>query len=351
MNAKRFYLKLILRIFLGLLGVLAVLVLAAYLLFGRGGEASQIIWGASFDAVYAESLGLDWKETYLSLLDEVGVDHLRLVAFWDVIEPQGGRFDFSALDFQMAEAQKRGIPVILAVGRRLPRWPECHEPAWVQNQSSNIKNQKLLDYIREVVTRYKDSPVLEFWQVENEPFVGFFGECPKPDRSLLKLEIDQVAYLDPSHPILLTDSGEISTWFPISGLGENLGISMYRVIYDGNYTKLYIRYWPFFPQWYYRVKANFYKRIGRLKTVFVSEMQAEPWGKKPLTQMSLEEQYISLSPEKLRANIAFARSAGFDRIYLWGAEWWFYAREKLGVPDFVEIVKKLWRPQSPIVLD
>ena len=47
---------------------------------------------------------------------------------------------------------------------------------------------------------------------------------------------------------------------------------------------------------------------------------------------------------QLRYNLAFARSAGFDRIYLWGAEWWFYAREKLGVPDFVKIVKELWEP-------
>ena len=340
---KRFYLKLIWRISLGLLGVLAVFVLAAYFLFGRGGEAPSIEWGSSFDASYAESLGLDWKKTYLSLLDEVGVDYLRLVAFWNVLEPQDGRFDFSTLDFQMIEAQNRGVGVTLAVGRRLPRWPECHIPDWAAELSEEEQQGQALEFITAVVNRYRESPHLEYWQLENEPFVGFFGECSKLDRDFLQTEIDNMAYLDPSHPVLLTDSGEISTWFPISGLGENLGISMYRMIYDASYTKLYISYRPFFPQWYYRAKANFYKKIGRLRTVFVSELQAEPWGSRPLTEMSLEEQYLSLSPDQLRHNIAFGRSTGFDRIYLWGAEWWFYAREKLGVPDFVEIAKELWQ--------
>jgi len=342
MNTKRSYLKLISRILLVLLGVFAVLVLVAYLLFGRGGEARSISWGVSFDASYAESLGLDWKKTYLSLLNEVGVDHLRLVAFWNAIEPEDNRFDFSALDFQMIEAHKRGAKVTLAVGRRLPRWPECHTPDWATGLSEREQQEQAMKFITEVINRYRESPHLEYWQVENEPFVGFFGECPKLDRSFLKLEIDNVAYLDPFHPILLTDSGEISTWLPISRLGDNLGISMYRKIFDGNYTKLYISYRPFFPQWYYRIKANFYRWMGWLKEVFISELQAEPWGTRPIPQMSLEEQYVTLSPDKLRYNVAFARAAGFDRIYLWGAEWWFYAREKLGVPDFVGIAKELW---------
>jgi len=342
MDKKRFYLKILSRIILGLLGVFAILVLIAYLIFGRGGEAPKIIWGTSFDAAYAESLGLDWKKTYLSLLDEVGVDRLRLVAFWNTVEPQRDRFDFSALDFQMSEARKRGISVILAIGRRLPRWPECHIPDWAASFSEKEQQEEVTGLITAVVKRYRDSPSLEFWQVENEPFVGFFGECPRLNRSFLEREIAGVVALDPAHPVLLTDSGEISSWLGVSGVSENLGISMYRMIYDESLTKLYISYRLFFPQWYYRIKANFYQKIGRLKTVFVSELQAEPWGTKPLIEMSKEEQYVSFSPDQFRSNIAFARSTGFDRFYLWGAEWWFYAREKLGVPDFVDEAKSLW---------
>src|SRR3989344_978388 len=207
MDKKRFYLKLISRILLGFFGVSAVLVLTAYLLFGQGGAAPKIKWGASFDAAYAESLGLDWKKTYLSLLDEVGVDHLRLVAFWDTVEPQEDRFDFAALDFQMSEARKRGVSVILAIGRRLPRWPECHTPDWAAAFSEKEQQEEVTELITAVVKRYRKSPHLEFWQVENEPFVGFFGECPRLNRSFLEREIAGVVVLDPAQPVLLTDSG------------------------------------------------------------------------------------------------------------------------------------------------
>ncbi len=59
------------RILFALAFTVAGLVLVLYFFFGRGGSASEIKWGASFDPYYAESLGLDWQKTYLALLDEV----------------------------------------------------------------------------------------------------------------------------------------------------------------------------------------------------------------------------------------------------------------------------------------
>ncbi|MFQ6002454.1 MAG: beta-galactosidase [Candidatus Zixiibacteriota bacterium] len=323
----------------GFLVAVLALTTAAYLLFGRGGEAEEIKWGVAFDPYYAEYLGLDWQKTYLSLLDEVGIDHLRLAAFWDATEPEDDQLDFERLDLQVKEAEKRGVKLILAIGRRLPRWPECHEPQWARDQKSNIKNQKILEYLEPVVNRYKDSPSLEFWQVENEPYVWFFGECPGADEQFIKQEMDLVKSLDPSHPIMLTESGELSLWFKISHLADYVGVSMYRVVYDN----IFHRYQPsLFPSWSYRIKANILRRLGWVKELFVVELQAEPWGPKPLVEMTLEEQYRSFNPDRFRHNLRFARSTGFSRFYLWGAEWWFYAKEKLGVPDFIEIAKELW---------
>jgi len=326
--------------------LVAILVVAGitYLLFGRGGEAKKIRWGVGFDPYYAQYLGLDWKKTYLSLLDEVEVDHLRLVAFWDALEPKDDQLDFKRLDFQVQEAEKRGAKLIIAIGRRLPRWPECHVPSWAKEFSEEKQQEEVLELLPQVVNRYKNSPTLEFWQVENEPYVWFFGECPGPDERFIRQEMELVSTLDPAHPILLTESGELSTWFKISRLADYVGTSMYEVIYDDGTSIIPIpgyRRYPF-PQEYYRIRANFYKRLGWVKEIFVSELQAEPWGPKPLPQMTLEEQYRSFNPELFRHNLKFARSTGFSRFYLWGAEWWFYAREKLGVPDFVEEAKKLW---------
>lgn len=331
---------LVLQIIIGFLGVALVGLGAAYLLFGRGGEAAEIKWGTAFDPYYAEYLGLDWQETYLALLDEVGIKHLRLVAFWDAAEPEDDRFDFERLDFQVGEAEKRGVKLIVGIGRRLPRWPECHVPAWAKDFSEEEQQQEVLELLPHIVNRYKGSSSLEFWQVENEPYVWFFGECPGADELFLKQEMELVKSLDPNHPVILTESGELSLWFKISRLADYVGVSMYRVVYDN----VFHRYQPsLFPSWSYRIKANILRRLGWVEEIFVVELQAEPWGPRPLIEMSLEEQYYSFNPERFRHNLRFARSTGFSRFYLWGAEWWFYAKEKLGVSDFIEEANLLWQ--------
>jgi len=55
---------------------------------------------------------------------------LRLVAYWQKIEPEQGKYSFEDLDWQIKEAEKRDIEVILVIGRKVSRWPECHIPEW-----------------------------------------------------------------------------------------------------------------------------------------------------------------------------------------------------------------------------
>ncbi len=73
-------------------------------------------------------MGFDPKIVYKETLDDLNVKNLRLIAYWDEIEPKPGKYDFTNLDWQIEEAQKRNVRAILAVEYRLPRWPECHEP-------------------------------------------------------------------------------------------------------------------------------------------------------------------------------------------------------------------------------
>ena len=82
--------------------------------------------GVTYIDGYARSFGLNPHETYLAILNDLGVKQLRLVSYWDVIEPVQGKFDFRELDWQMKQAQKHGATVSLSVGLRQPRWPECH---------------------------------------------------------------------------------------------------------------------------------------------------------------------------------------------------------------------------------
>ena len=43
-------------------------------------------FGATFSKKFCDELGLNWKETYISILDDLKVRYLRLPAYWDEIE-------------------------------------------------------------------------------------------------------------------------------------------------------------------------------------------------------------------------------------------------------------------------
>src|SRR5690348_16991142 len=84
-------------------------------------------YGVSFSKFHADELGLNWRQVYLALLDDLKIRNFRFSAHWPLTEPTDGVYNFSELDYQMQQARNRDASVILAVGRRLPGWPECHE--------------------------------------------------------------------------------------------------------------------------------------------------------------------------------------------------------------------------------
>src|ERR1700722_5176207 len=98
-----------------------------------GPKAKRIDYGVTFSEPYAVSLGLDWKQTLSAILTQLKPKVLRLSAYWDDTEPQKDKYDFSDLDYQINLAEQTNTPVILTLGPRLPRWPECHDPSWIAN--------------------------------------------------------------------------------------------------------------------------------------------------------------------------------------------------------------------------
>lgn len=317
------------------------IIIAVIIIYQWSSTPAHIDYGITFSQKYAEEeLGLDWQKTYLAILDDLGVDHIRLSAYWDLVESQPDEYDFSDLDWQINEATKRNVKITLALGRRLPRWPECHAPSWLTNLGANAITAKQLALVENIIQRYQNNLAIVAWQVENEPFLDTFGKCPPLNRELLDQEISLVKQLDPSRPIIITDSGELSTWLPAAKTeADVLGSTLYRVVHNK-----YIGYWHWpLPATYYRGKMALVKILTG-KKVILSELQAESWHatEKNLSQMTLAEHNKSLSVKQLAQNIAFAQKAGFDEIYLWGAEWWYFMKEKQNYPGYWEEAKKLW---------
>lgn len=293
----------------------------------------NMIYGASFNTEYASYLGLDPRIAFTKILDDWQFKHIRLTAQWNLIEKIQGQYDWSDLDWMMAEAAKRNAKVVLVVGNKTPRWPECHFPSWVDAGSHQ---PDLLNFIKTVVMRYKDHPALEVWQVENEPFLQF-GDCLAISKEELKEEVALIKQFDPLHSTMVTDSGELSLWSRAAKGADLFGTTLYRVVW--NKTFGYWSYDWFLPAFTYRAKLWFNGRD--VNTAYITELQAEPWiPNKPLADTPLEEQFKSMSLERLKKNIIFAEKTGMPRAYLWGAEWWMWL-ETRGNHDFADYIKQL----------
>ena len=283
-------------------------------------DSNELSYGVTFSFEQAEDLGLDGEELFVAILDDLGVRKLRLSAYWDEIEETQGTYDWSRLDWLLKEAEVRQAEIILAVGGRLPRWPECHFPEWTEALEENDRQEKLLEHIERVITRYRNKDIISAWQVENEPFLPRFGECPEPNKDYLDEEIALVKSLD-ARPIVLTDSGELSIWVPAAKRADIFGTTMYRDTYSDKLDR-YIHY-PIEPG-FFRFKRNITRLFANPKKWLVIELQAEPWGPRPFQELSKEERDKTMNLTKFREIIEFSRATGFREFYLWGVEWWYW---------------------------
>ncbi len=309
-----------------------------YFFIGKTEPVENIEFGVTFSKIEAERYHLDWKQTYLAILEDLKFKKIRLIAYWSEIEPEQNEFDFENLDWQIEQSKERGAELILAVGQRLPRWPECHFPDWAKKLSKQEKQQKLLEYLSQAVERYKHQEAIKFWQIENEPFLGTFGECPKLDKEFLNKEIELVKELDPSREIILTESGEFSTWIGAARRVKIIGTSLYRIVWAKHFN-CYVHY-PL-PAIFYERKTALIKKLFDVQKVFVAELQAEPWGPEQNWKISLKEQAKSMNLEKFKNIINYTKKAGFSKAYFWGAEWWYWMKTIHNQDQIWEEVKNL----------
>jgi len=298
---------------------------------------SEVVYGVTFSKPFSEYMGLDWKENYIALLDDLEVRRFRIPAYWTEIEKSKGDYTFEDLDWQIEEAGKRGAKVVLVLGQKQPRWPECHIPGWVDTKDETAWGAEVEETIKTVVDRYKGNPVISAWQVENEPFLPY-GECPTITKEMLDREIAIVRTEDPSRPVIITDSGELSTWYDAAKRADVLGTTLYRIVWN---DKLGYVHYPI-SSLFYRFKAAFIMYFTDVQKIIIVELQGEPWGPSLILDMPLEEQYQSMNAEQLRKNIEFVKNVEFSEAYLWGAEWWYWLKTEKGDDSLWETARSIF---------
>lgn len=320
-----------------------VVLIGAFVWYAHKPKPSSITYGMSFNTMYARELGLDWQATYDAIIDELGVQHLRLAAHWPMVEPIEDVYNFAELDYQLAKAEAAGAEVVFAVGRRLPRWPECHVPDWAEEQSWEAQQAEILEYMSLVVERYKENKAITYWQLENEPYLEVFAKdhCGEFDEAFFETELNHLRSLDATRPILVTDSGNLGTWAGPYRHGDAFGTSVYVYFWNPELGQ----FRTILPPWFYYLKEGVMQLFYGEKETMLIELSAEPWLLEPVTNVPLETQFTRMNVDKFNEIIAYAAGTRYEKQYLWGAEWWYWLKLQ-GKPEMWERGQQLFTPEQ-----
>jgi hypothetical protein len=296
---------------------------------------STITWGVTFSDSQAEYLGLNADEVYEALITDLGVKDIKLHVNWNATEPARANLVFDTLDRRVALAEKHNVDLILVIGMKTGRWPECHTPDWFYAVPEDERQAEIVRYVSTIVGRYADSDAIHHWQIENEPFLEF-GTCPdwyyEQGTSLLEAEIAAVRALDPERKIIVSESGELSSWTKAAEVADIVGVTMYRSTWNAAEETFGINPYTFLTPEFYAAKAALIESTYNNPVISI-ELQAEPWASTGLAEASLAEQEQSMNPELFAENIAFARAVGLDAYYFWGAEWWYWMKVRHNQPE------------------
>lgn len=279
------------------------------------------------------------------LLDATQPDLVRLPVYWSRVQPAPDVLDFSSVDELMEVVAEHNLGsahqtrVVLTVGARNFLYPELHSPNWAGPRVQPYLGQAMAGvpyrtYFETSITRYRGSPLLYAWQVENEPLDYVTNEITGEDRiSLEQLawEVDTVHRLDPVHKVAITTYDGLNTtidmlqiWAP--GLlapfgptghpeaamrsGDALGLDMYL---DGpnipyrHLTSISLR-----AQWKQQSLAFWADRAhGRDRDMWLAEMQAQPWSDGG-----------TFTPHDMIASAVNYRQEELDVVLLWGVDTW-----------------------------
>ena len=339
-----------------------------WLLVAGEAAAEPVHIGTTFSARQCRYLGVDAKKTLKEIL-KTKFDLIRFSAYWDELEPQEGIYDFSGLDWQIAEAASKQVPIVLTVGMKAPRWPEYFIPVWALKRLQLRKGadvsqhaylrQRTLQFLEAVVQRYRNEPMIRYWQVENEPLdrvgPGFWWIGP----AFVQQEAALVRRLDAMHrPILLTAVTypnpllrkfmylfmRHDTIDEALRLGDVLGVNVYPVV--GHHWFLKKSYYWTTPEERRTYLSSILQRPRRgRKPVWVTELQAEPWEPNQLVYTAPAPPPTG-DPSLLPQNIEELRALGIETVLLWGAEYWQFRKTRYQDAAWWDEVRRLLRQET-----
>jgi len=334
----------------------------------RPGRAAAVTVGAvqvgtSFSPRHATHLGLDRRVSYRRL-EAMHFKVIRVSAYWDEIDAVG----YDGLDWLMAESKATGQPVLLSVGMKGLGWPEFYIPPAITPKVADggdvgqdpILRARVLEFITATVDRYRQSPILVGWQVENEPLNPAGPNRWFVGRDLLALEVAAVKAAD-RRPVVVNAFGHFNMLFDrtsnrsgfdlrsilgfesataegqslsLLGKGDILGLDLYTEIGYRFLGRSGVSRAG--SDW--AAKAGHWRSLAAKagKAAWITEAQAEPWEASVDTYADPR----STVAADIAGRFASIQAQGFSTILLWGAEYWLW-RADAGDPAWLDQVTRI----------
>lgn len=322
------------------------------------------LYGVSYSFEQADWYGLDPREDYKKLLDEVKPDWVRLPFFWDQMVDEGGSLKIDDLKFAIEEAEKRDVKVVIALGAKTPYYPETHFPAEIKDQVKFGQRltpdhpivDELLNIDKKVVDELSEYPNISHWQVENEPLLGDpRGISVSVD--LVKKEVEVVRNADPKkRPVILNHPAgwyfdrswldllsilEVGDVYSTNAYFKTKGTHLFAAKVSG--VELRIPWpdffvWPVQPWPLLSPPYETFKKKAEERGVgfWVMEMQSEPYIREV---KDAEKAVFHFSARDVEKGNSFLKSYGINSIGFWGAHFWQF-RAKNGDNTWIDAVRR-----------
>jgi hypothetical protein len=327
--------------------------------------------GFSFRPFQAEEFGLDANETLRELL-AMPFDVVRLGAYWSRLGRGTDRPCFAELDDHVAAVEAAGKRLVLCVGAvKCFGYPEMFVPSHrmevpfpegrlIEPGTHPQLLEAALEFIGQVVERYRLCEAVVAWQVEHEAVdpLGIEHSWRLSER-WVRHEVDAVRALDPDRPVVL--NGFLATsrpvraqqWWRTRDQGDSLavaerladivGLDVYPrhalanvggvgCYLDGSRTG-----------WAQRHRRRLFQRAERAGVpLMITEGQAEPWEAVTIPPNVGGRVMASCTPEQVIEN--YDQCMGWPvplwAYLFWGAEYWAL-RRRSGDRRYVEAVERI----------
>ena len=299
----------------------------------------------------------EWcAETLDTLLRGLDAQFVRLSVEWDQVEPREGEFDFALVDALLAVSERNGTEVLLSLGMKAQRHPEYYLPDWLTERVAiqrdgdpsavPLVRERALAMVAEVARHVAASPVIGAWQAENEPYhASPRAENWRLGREYVAEVVEALRAADPSARPVVINHAEVYVqdrrWKWTVEDADIAATSMYpQRIYEFagfRFVRSILEIGPFAPNYAARGRAA--HAAG--DEYWLTELQAEPWAHPDNRLISPANPALDLTPGNFERNIEYARRSGADRVYLWGAEWWLFERDRKGDGSWWERAREL----------